>query len=182
MKKIIIFITLLIFIPFFIVIIYNKNYKEIELKYISTTYIRVKQLKKEEIIKIPLEEYIVGVVAGEMPVSFHLEALKAQAVAARNYAIKKVLYNKDNEYDFVYERQSKREKRSKSEIGIHAVRGGTIVGEHTVLFAGKDEVIEIKHSAASREVFATGAIRAAEFLSGKPAGMYNMNDLIGEIN
>ena len=84
--------------------------------------------------------------------------------------------------NFVYERQSRREKRSKSEIGIHAVRGGTIVGEHTVIFAGKDEVIEIKHAAASREVFATGAIRAAEFLSGKPAGIYNMNDLIGDIN
>lgn len=90
--------------------------------------------------------------------------------------------NENGEYDFVYERQSKRQKRSKSEIGIHAVRGGTIVGEHTVIFAGKDEVIEIKHSAASREVFATGAIRAAEYLSGKPAGMYNMNNLIDKIN
>ena len=90
MKKIIIFITLLIFIPFFIVIIYNKNYKEIELKYISTKYIRVKRMKDETIKKIPLEEYIVGVLAGEMPISFELEALKAQAVASRSYALKRI--------------------------------------------------------------------------------------------
>jgi len=101
MKKIIIFITLLIFIPFFIVIIYNKNYKEIELKYISTTYIRVKKLKDDTIEKIPLEEYVVGVLAGEMPISFDLEALKAQAVASRSYALKRIEYNKDKEYDVV---------------------------------------------------------------------------------
>ena len=101
MKKIIIFITLLIFIPFFIVIIYNKNYKEIELKYISPTYIRVKKLKSDTIVTIPLEEYIVGVLAGEMPISFELEALKAQAVASRSYALKRIEYNKDKEYDVV---------------------------------------------------------------------------------
>lgn len=101
MKKIIIFITLLIFIPFFIVIIYNKNYKEIELKYINVTYIRVKKLKEDTIVKMPLEEYIVGVLAGEMPISFDLEALKAQAVASRSYALKRIEYNKDKEYDVV---------------------------------------------------------------------------------
>ena len=101
MKKIIIFITLLIFIPFFIVIIYNKNYKEIELKYINITYIRVKKLKTNTIEKIPLEEYIVGVLAGEMPINFDLEALKAQAVASRSYALKRIEYNKDKEYDVV---------------------------------------------------------------------------------
>lgn len=101
MKKVIIFITLLIFIPFFIVIIYNRNYKEIELKYINITYIRVKKIKDNTIVKIPLEEYIVGVLAGEMPISFDLEALKAQAVASRSYALKRIEYNKDNEYDVV---------------------------------------------------------------------------------
>ena len=101
MKKIVIFITLLIFIPFFIVIIYNKNYKEIELKYINITYIRVKKMKDETIVKIPLEEYIVGVLAGEMPINFDLEALKAQAVASRSYALKRIEYNKDKEYDVV---------------------------------------------------------------------------------
>ena len=101
MKKIIIFILLLIFIPFFIVLIYNKNYKEIELNYINTIYIRVKRNSTNEIEKIPLEEYIVGVLAGEMPINFDLEALKAQAVASRSYALKRMEYNKDKDYDVV---------------------------------------------------------------------------------
>ncbi len=101
MKKIIIFILLLIFIPFFIVIIYNKNYQEIELNYINTVYIRVKRLKKDTIEKIPLEEYIVGVLAGEMPINFEMESLKAQAVASRSYALKRMEYNKEKEYDVV---------------------------------------------------------------------------------
>ena len=101
MKKIIMFIILLIFIPFFIVIIYNKNYKEIELNYINTTYIRVKRLKTNNIEKIPLEQYVVGVLAGEMPINFDEEALKAQAVASRSYALKKMEYNKNNDYDVV---------------------------------------------------------------------------------
>ena len=86
-----------------------------------------------------------------------------------------------NEAEYVYDRHISRKKRKKSEIGIHAVRGGTIVGEHTVLFAGTDEVIEIKHSAASKEIFAVGALKAAKFMKGKEAGMYSMNDLIKEI-
>ena len=101
MKKIIVFILLLIFIPFFIVLIYNKNYKEIELKYINTTYIRVKRINTGKIEIIPLEEYIVGVLAGEMPIDFEIEALKAQAVASRSYALKRIEYNKDKEYDVV---------------------------------------------------------------------------------
>ena len=84
-----------------------------------------------------------------------------------------------NPAEFVYDRHSTRTKRRKNEIGIHAVRGGTIVGEHEVIFAGLDEVIEIKHSAASKEIFAVGAVKAAEFLFGKDAGMYSMKDLIG---
>ncbi len=85
------------------------------------------------------------------------------------------------EAEYVYDRHISRKKRKKSEIGIHAVRGGTIVGEHTVLFAGNDEVIEIKHSAASKEIFAVGALKAAKFMKGKNAAMYSMNDLIKEI-
>ena len=76
--------------------------------------------------------------------------------------------------------QSKeRKKREKKEIGIAAVRGGTIVGEHEVIFAGTDEVIEFKHTAYSRTVFAKGAVEAAKFLADKPAGMYDMGDVIG---
>lgn len=85
-----------------------------------------------------------------------------------------------NEAEYTYDRHSVRKKRSKNEIGIHSVRGGSIVGEHSVIFAGQDEVIEIKHQATSREVFAVGAVKAAKFLAGKPAGMYDMNDLISD--
>ena len=82
---------------------------------------------------------------------------------------------------YVYDRHSVRKKRSKTEIGLHAVRGGTIVGEHEVIFAGNDEIIELKHHAASKEVFAVGAVKAAIFLKGKDAKMYNMNDLVASI-
>ena len=82
------------------------------------------------------------------------------------------------EYTYVYDRSQKREKRSTKEIGISAVRGGTIVGEHEVLFAGIDEVIEFKHTAYSRSVFGKGALEAAKFLAGKKPGMYDMSDVI----
>lgn len=84
-----------------------------------------------------------------------------------------------NEYEYVYDRSQVRKKRDKKELGISAVRGGTIVGEHEVIFAGIDEVIEFKHTAYSKSVFAKGAVEAAKFLSGKPAGMYDMADVIG---
>ena len=80
--------------------------------------------------------------------------------------------------EYVYDRHSVRKKRDKHEIGIHAVRGGTIVGEHDVLFAGTDEVIEIRHAAASNEVLAVGAVRAAMFLKEQKPGLYAMKDLI----
>ena len=83
------------------------------------------------------------------------------------------------DYEFVYDRSQKREKRSEKEIGISAVRGGTIVGDHDVIFAGTDEVITFSHRAYSRAVFGKGAIEAAKFLAGKPAGMYDMADALG---
>lgn len=83
--------------------------------------------------------------------------------------------------EYVYDRHSVRRKRKKTEIGLHAVRGGTIVGDHEIIFAGNDEVIELKHSAASKEVFAVGSIKAAKFMAGKAAGMYNMSDLFSNI-
>lgn len=79
---------------------------------------------------------------------------------------------------YEFDRHSKRVKREKNEIGIHAVRGGTIVGEHEIIFAGHDEIIKISHTAMSKEIFATGSINAALFICGKPAGLYSMNDLI----
>ena len=80
----------------------------------------------------------------------------------------------------VTDRSQVRQKRQAGELGIHAVRGGTIVGEHTVLFAGPEETIEIRHSAQSRAIFARGALAAALFLAGKPAGMYSMADIVAE--
>ncbi len=80
--------------------------------------------------------------------------------------------------EYVYDRHACRKKRDKKEIGIHSVRGGNIVGEHEVIFAGQDEVLTISHSARSKTVFAVGALNAAVFLKGKPAGMYNMADLL----
>lgn len=84
----------------------------------------------------------------------------------------------NNEYVYNYDRSKERKKREKKEIGLSAVRGGTIVGDHEVIFAGIDEVIEFKHTAYSKAVFAKGAVQAAKFLSGKPAGMYDMSDVI----
>jgi 4-hydroxy-tetrahydrodipicolinate reductase len=84
--------------------------------------------------------------------------------------------------EYVYDRHSRRKKRSKKEIGIHAVRGGTIVGDHSVIFSGNDEIIEINHTATSKEIFATGALSAARYLYNKKPGFYNMNDLIRETN
>ena len=84
----------------------------------------------------------------------------------------------DNQYHYVYDRSQKREMRNDKEIGISAVRGGTIVGEHEVIFAGPDEVIEFKHTAYSKAVFGKGAVEAAKFLAGKPAGRYDMADVI----
>lgn len=84
----------------------------------------------------------------------------------------------DNKYHYVYDRSQKREKRDDKEIGISAVRGGTIVGEHEIIFAGQDEVIEFKHTAYSKAIFGKGAVEAAKFLAGKPAGRYDMSDVI----
>ena len=85
----------------------------------------------------------------------------------------------DNQYHYVYDRSQKREKRDDKEIGISAVRVGTIVGEHEIIFAGQDEVIEFKHTAYSKAIFGKGAVEAAKFLAGKPAGRYDMSDVIG---
>ena len=83
-----------------------------------------------------------------------------------------------NEMTYEFDRHSKREKRPQKQIGIHSIRGGNIVGEHDVIFAGHDEVITLSHHASSREVFALGAVKAALFMKGKAPGLYDMNDVI----
>jgi 4-hydroxy-tetrahydrodipicolinate reductase len=84
----------------------------------------------------------------------------------------------DESMKYEYDRHSKREKRTKNEIGIHSIRGGTIVGEHRILFAGRDENISLSHSARSKEVFAVGAVNAALFMKDKTPGMYDMGELV----
>lgn len=84
----------------------------------------------------------------------------------------------DHQYTYVYDRSKERKKREKKELGISAVRGGSIVGDHEIIFAGADEVIEFKHTAYSKAIFGKGAVEAAKFLAGKPAGRYDMSDVI----
>lgn len=83
--------------------------------------------------------------------------------------------------EYVYDRHAVRKQRDKNEIGISAIRGGTIVGEHDVIFAGPEEILEISHTATSRDVFAQGAVSAAKFMAGKPAGFYSMDDMFSDI-
>jgi len=88
----------------------------------------------------------------------------------------------DGKMKYVHDRSQTRDSRRRNEIGLHAIRGGSIVGEHNVIFAGQDEVIELTHIAGSRDVFAVGAINAVRFIKGKPPGLYNMQDLINSIH
>lgn len=84
----------------------------------------------------------------------------------------------EGEYHYEYDRHSKRQKRDPKEIGMHAIRGGTIVGEHSIMFAGRDEIITLSHSARSKEIFAVGAVNAGVFLTRKPPRVYTMHDLV----
>ena len=84
----------------------------------------------------------------------------------------------DNRYEYVYDRSTRRESRNENEIGISAVRGGTIVGDHDVIFAGEDEVVIFSHTAYSKAIFGKGAVQAAKYLKGKEAGLYDMQDVI----
>lgn len=86
---------------------------------------------------------------------------------------------RDNEYEYIYDRSQVSRKRGDKELGISAVRGGSIVGDHDVIFAGQDEVITFSHTAYSRAVFGKGAIQAGKFLANRPAGFYDMSDVIG---
>ena len=104
---------------------------------------------------------------------------KLDAPSGTALALADVMKDELDDISYNLDRTKVRKKRERNEIGISAVRGGTIVGEHEVIFAGTDEVIEIKHTAYSRAIFAKGAISAAKFLKGKSAGKYNMSDVIG---
>lgn len=104
---------------------------------------------------------------------------KLDAPSGTALALADVMKDELDDISYNLDRTKVRKKRERNEIGISAVRGGTIVGEHEVIFAGTDEVIEIKHTAYSRAIFAKGAMSAAKFLKGKNAGKYSMSDVIG---
>jgi 4-hydroxy-tetrahydrodipicolinate reductase len=105
---------------------------------------------------------------------------KLDAPSGTALMIANALSEERENMEYVYDRHNERRQRSQNEIGIHSVRGGTIVGEHEVMFAGNNEIITISHTATSREVFAAGAIRAALYVSDKGAGMYDMSNVINE--
>ena len=103
---------------------------------------------------------------------------KLDAPSGTALMIADAIASEREESEYVYDRHSVRKARESKEIGIHAIRGGTIVGEHEAIFAGENEIVTISHSAASREIFATGALRAAVYLAKKDNGLYNMTDMI----
>ena len=104
---------------------------------------------------------------------------KVDSPSGTAYMIAKAINESlDNKMEFIYGRHGKADTRKSTDIGIHAIRGGTIPGEHTIIFAGPDEIVEIKHSALSKDIFALGAIRAARFLVNQGTGFYNMNDIL----
>lgn len=126
------------------------------------------------------------IAARVMSNSFDIEILekhhnqKIDAPSGTAIMIADAIAAEKTDSQYVYDRHAYRKKREKNEIGIHSVRGGTIVGEHEVIFAGHDEVLSIKHSAQSKGVFASGAVNAAVFIKDKPAGLYDMGDLLAE--
>ena len=104
--------------------------------------------------------------------------LKLDAPSGTAMMIADAISKERRSTEYVYDRHAYRKRREKKEIGIHSVRGGTIVGEHEVIFAGHDEVVSIRHQAQSKGVFASGAVNAAVFIKDKPAGLYDMGDLL----
>ena len=166
------------------VIFCTTGYTEDELSYISETSKKAPLFRSGNMslginLLVELSKKAAEILEGfdiEIIEQHHNQKLDAPSGTALMIAdgIKSV--REDSEY--VYDRTQVRKKRENTEIGIHAVRGGSIVGEHEVLFAGRNENVTLRHSALSREVFADGALKAAEFIKGKQAGMYNMSDVL----
>jgi 4-hydroxy-tetrahydrodipicolinate reductase len=105
---------------------------------------------------------------------------KVDAPSGTALMIAEALSEERENTEYVYDRHSVRRARETSEIGIHSVRGGTIVGEHEVIFAGNNELLTLKHEATSREIFACGALKAAQFIAKKAPALYSMSDLINQ--
>ena len=143
-------------------------------------------MEKQELLAEWLEwgEYVLEVDAvedylerDEYPSHYLLRKFHVSRVLRGNYVGDRDIYI-DYEPEIVYDRHNRSQKRDKHEIGMHSIRGGTIVGEHEVIFAGNDEIIKISHTALSKNVFAVGAVNAAIYMKDKNTGMYNMPDVI----
>ena len=166
------------------VIFCTTGYTEEELSYINETSKKVALFRSGNMslginLLIELSKKAAEILEGfdiEIIEQHHNQKLDAPSGTALMIAdgIKSV--REDSEY--VYDRSKVRQKRAQNEIGIHAVRGGSIVGEHEVIFAGRNENVFLRHSALSREVFADGALKAAQYIKGKGAGMYNMSNVL----
>ena len=104
--------------------------------------------------------------------------LKIDAPSGTALMIADAINEEIGDAQYIYDRHAYRKKREHNEIGIHSIRGGTIVGEHEVIFAGHDEVVSLKHQAQSKGVFAAGAVNAAAYMKDKPAGLYDMSDVL----
>ena len=155
MKKILLIVIIVVFVPFLIVNSYKiQKVKEIKLNYESNYFIRVKRTSTNEIQNIPFEEYIVGVLAGEMPISFEKEAFKAQAVAARSYALNRILYNKDNDLNVNPCKEKKltnmRASGKDEALTLRPILPMTL--EKAIHFIADDEMVEVTpHSVRIRK-------------------------------
>ena len=168
------------------IVLGTTGYSEADLRRIEMASKRIPVFKTANLsVGVNLMEHLVREAAAFLGAKFDVEIiekhhnLKKDAPSGTALMLAKAVQDgRDHSLTEVYGREGQVGARKQSELGIHAVRGGTIVGEHEVMFAGEDEIITISHSARSKKVFAAGAIKAAKWLSGKPAGMYNMSDLL----
>ncbi|MBO4989516.1 MAG: 4-hydroxy-tetrahydrodipicolinate reductase [Clostridia bacterium] len=168
------------------IVLGTTGYSEADLRRIEMASKRIPVFKTANLsVGVNLMEHLVREAAAFLGDKFDIEIiekhhnLKKDAPSGTALMLAKAVQDgRDHSLTEVYGREGQVGARKQSELGIHAVRGGTIVGEHEVMFAGEDEIITISHSARSKKVFAAGAIKAAKWLAGKSAGMYNMSDLL----
>lgn len=148
---------------------------QIPIVYTANTSLGVNVLKKilRTISPLLSEDYDIEIVE-----KHHNQKLDAPSGTAKQF-VNEILSVTNKDYDIVYGRQGN-QKRSSNEIGVHSLRGGTVVGEHSIYFYGEDEVIEIKHQANSKQVFTKGAIKAALYVNEKENGLYSMSDVLFE--
>lgn len=171
------------------VVIATTGYSESQMEFINTTSKVIPIFMSANMsIGINLLISLVKKCAGILYEDFDIEIIekhhnkKADAPSGTALMLAEAINSSlPSKRELLYGRSPDTGRRSKDEIGMHSVRGGSIVGEHEIIFAGNDEVLELKHSVASREVFAVGALKAAKFILDKPCGIFSMDDLVGNL-